>query len=253
MAVHSFHIFDRRGKTLFTKRYFNSSNSNSNSNSNNDEDNINNRNSISNNEEEQRKLLFGMLFSLRELSSSLSPVDGPGDLQLVKTGPSTLYNYETVSGLRFVLYTTSSSDSTHNNPATSHNNITSNNSSNSTTTTPQSSSHGTSTVNPILQAPTSTGLINSATAGTNPLMMNDSNILNSNSSSVHGNNSNNNNMTANPTQTANIRSSLKYIYQHIWVASVVRSPMYKNNNSTIKSTNFEATLDNYLKGMSWFR
>jgi len=260
MAVHSFHIFDRRGKTLFTKRYVNSSIRNSISN--NDEDNINNSNSNSNNEEEQRKLLFGMLFSLRELSSSLSPVDEPGDLQLVKTGPSTLYNYETVSGLRFVLYTTSSSDLTHNNnQATSHNNnnSTSSNSNNSTTTTPQSSSHGTSTANLILHAPTSTGLINSATAGTNPLTMNDSNILNSNSSSVHGNNSNNNNnnMTTNPTQTAIIRSSLKYIYEHIWVASVVRSPMYRpncdTNNNSIKSTNFEATLDNYLKGMSWYR
>ncbi|OEU20939.1 hypothetical protein FRACYDRAFT_154427, partial [Fragilariopsis cylindrus CCMP1102] len=134
MTVHSFHIFDRRGKTLFTKRY-------------NDDE------AAAEEEEEerlseQRKLVFGMLYSLRELSSSLSPVDGPGDLQFMKTGASNVYNYETVSGLRFVLYTTN------------NDNIT-------------------SSRQPI-----------------------------------------------NNTNT-NIRSSLKYIYEHIWVAYVIRSPMYQ--------------------------
>eukprot|EP00536_Pseudo-nitzschia_multiseries_P012658 jgi/Psemu1/309292/fgenesh1_kg.497_\ len=88
MAVHSFHVFDRKGQTLFTKRYGSKASSSE------DPEQLS----------EQRKLVFGMLFSLRELSSSLSPVDGPGDLQLVKTGASVLYHYETVSGLRFVLY-----------------------------------------------------------------------------------------------------------------------------------------------------
>ena len=97
MTVHSFHIFDRKGKTLFTKRYVNSI----------AEESKEEQEQLS----EQRKLVFGMLFSLRELSRSLTPSlsdesKGPGELQMVKTGSATLYNYETVSGLRFVLYTT---------------------------------------------------------------------------------------------------------------------------------------------------
>lgn len=57
MGVHSIHIFDRRGKTLFTKRYAKSQGVNE------DEEQLS----------EQRKLVFGMLFSLRELVGSLAP------------------------------------------------------------------------------------------------------------------------------------------------------------------------------------
>ena len=65
MTVHSLHIFDRKGKTLFTKRYSPSS-------------------SISADDaeqlSEQRKLIFGMLFSLRELMGSLTPEgEAPGE------------------------------------------------------------------------------------------------------------------------------------------------------------------------------
>jgi hypothetical protein len=247
MTVHSFHIFDRRGKTLFTKRYVPKKNNNK------DEDA--NKNDDEAEEErlsEQRKLVFGMLYSLRELSSSLSPVDGPGDLQFMKTGASNVYNYETVSGLRFVLYTTNNDITSR---PTTNTNSTNPTTGSSATSTPQSSSHGNPTTNPTLVGgPTSTGLINSATAATNPSVMN--NMNDSNSSSIHGNTTTG---TTNPTQTANIRSSLKYIYEHIWVAYVIRSPMYqpncnnKDNDNAIKSTNFEVTLDNYLKGMTWYR
>lgn len=101
MTVHSFHIFDRKGKTLFTKCFVKRAPKEG-KNLQEEEEQLS----------EQRKLVFGMLFSLRELSSSLSPSDGPGDLQLVKTGASTLYNYETVSGLRFVLYTSTDTSAT---------------------------------------------------------------------------------------------------------------------------------------------
>lgn len=58
MAVHSFHVFDRKGKTLFTKRYA-----------------LKDSSSEQDNEQlsEQRKLVFGMLFSLREMVSTLAP------------------------------------------------------------------------------------------------------------------------------------------------------------------------------------
>lgn len=182
MTVHSFHIFDRKGKTLFTKRYVKGTGPE-------DEEQLS----------EQRKLIFGMLFSLRELSNSLSPAEGPGDLQLVKTGASTLYNYETVSGLRFVLYTTA-----------------------------ETSLMSTSALN----APPGTPAAPSGPGST---------ISGSNSS-----------MT-NPVATEKIRGALKHIYEHIWVTFVVRSPMYRPSDPNISSTNFEASLDNFLKGNSWFR
>ena len=186
MAVLSFHIFDRKGKTLFTKRYMKSTGPE-------DEEQLS----------EQRKLIFGMLFSLRELSSSLSPVDGPGDLQLVKTGASTLYNYETVSGLRFVLYTTAETSLMSSAALNSPPGI--------TTTTPPS-------------APVAGGVTGSTTS-----------------------------TMTNTAVTENIRGALKHVYEHIWVTFVVRSPMYQPNDPNIAATNFEASLDNFLKGMTWFR
>lgn len=176
MTVHSFHIFDRKGKTLFTKRYIKSL-------------------GVLDDEEqlsEQRKLVFGMLFSLRELSNNLCPSDEPGELQMLKTGSATLYNFETVSGLRFVLYTT---------PETSY-----------------------STNDAAVQSPTGGASGTVAREG----------------------------MTS-PAVTANIRSALKHVYEHIWVTFVIRSPMYQPSDPNIEVTNFEASLDTYLKGMPWFR
>ena len=58
MAVHALHIFDRKGKTLFTKRYSSSPSSPAQ-----DAEQLS----------ELRKLIFGMLFSLRELVGNLTP------------------------------------------------------------------------------------------------------------------------------------------------------------------------------------
>jgi hypothetical protein len=57
MGVHSMIIFDRRGKTLYTKRYVKGGSQQD------DEEQLS----------ELRKLVFGMLFSLREMVSSLAP------------------------------------------------------------------------------------------------------------------------------------------------------------------------------------
>jgi hypothetical protein len=118
MTVHAIHIFDRKGKTLFTKRYTTTK-----------QQMMQDAEQVS----EQRKLIFGMLFSLRELVGSLTPEGGgsPGKiiitsmyffivqsflihprhtvlspaLHSVKTGTGTLHCYETISGLRIALYT----------------------------------------------------------------------------------------------------------------------------------------------------
>jgi hypothetical protein len=100
MAVHSLHIFDRKGKTLFTKRYATTAAATTTAESEDPEQ-------LS----EQRKLVFGMLFSVREITKMLSPptLNDHSSLHSVQTGASTLHNYETASGLRFALYTTPSS------------------------------------------------------------------------------------------------------------------------------------------------
>ena len=96
MPVHSLHIFDRKGKTLFTKRYAKPDPSEPQD----DPEQL----------AEQRKLVFGMIFSLREIVGSLSPASsGNSGPHAVKTGASTLFNYETASGLRFALFATGSS------------------------------------------------------------------------------------------------------------------------------------------------
>lgn len=90
MTVFSLHIFDRKGKTLFTKRYSAA------------------KQQVPRDPEEiseQRKLIFGMLFSLRELVGSLTPEGESSALHSVKTGAGTLHCYETVSGLRIALFT----------------------------------------------------------------------------------------------------------------------------------------------------
>jgi trafficking protein particle complex subunit 1 len=126
MPVHSLHIFDRKGKTLFTKRYVRDENeppdlamapSKDSPQEGRASDAVNegdvsaaaDRADYEDQLEEQRKLIFGMLFSLREVANSLSPSsDGGTDrgLHSVSTGASTLFHFETNSGLRFSLYVT---------------------------------------------------------------------------------------------------------------------------------------------------
>ena len=69
MTVHSFHIFDRKGATLFTKTYSRAAAK--------QESQIQENGSPdpeSNPLDEQRKLVFGMLFSLREsILKNLTP------------------------------------------------------------------------------------------------------------------------------------------------------------------------------------
>lgn len=100
MVVHSITIFDRKGKTVFTKTFSQAA--------------LKQQQILqqtgpadpgSDAVTEQRKLVFGMLFSLREILGSLSPEDTLPSLHSVKTGSSTVHNFETLNGLRFTLYT----------------------------------------------------------------------------------------------------------------------------------------------------
>jgi hypothetical protein len=103
MPAHSLHVFDRNGKTLFTKRFVKEDSEET------DPEQLS----------DQRKLVFGMLFSLRETAAILAPTGEKKDtgLHSVKTGASTAHIYETTSGLRFALYVTNDPSSVDNSAA----------------------------------------------------------------------------------------------------------------------------------------
>ena len=244
MTVHSIHVFDRRGKTLFTKTYSKDATAS--------QRQLQTQSTGPEGEDqdsEQRKLVFGMLFSLRELMGSLAPEDTEGGeinfascwrvivmswswrlrrfpelsfadeeifphtvtnltydialisslvcssqgLHAVKTGAGTLHNYETISGIRFAIYTS--------------NDIT-------------------------------------ASGGTRG------------------------GRGADTAASTSVREALRYVYTDIWVECVVKSPLYRagemgvvpikslggrsGKQFGIESTHFERRLDSYLQGMPWF-
>ena len=107
MPVHSLHIFDRKGKTLFTKRFA--------------KDDPAAPPVDTALLAEQRKLVFGMLFSLREVAAILSPETSrdKSGLQLMRTGAATLHTYESASGQRLALYVTNHTNNSNNNGGTS--------------------------------------------------------------------------------------------------------------------------------------
>lgn len=113
MPVHSLHIFDRKGKTLFTKCFVKDAAAAAAAH---DDGTVADHNDPSSSSSslraEQRQLVFGMLFSLREVATSLSP-DGVRDengLQSIRTGAATLHTYESAGGHRLALYVTETAD-----------------------------------------------------------------------------------------------------------------------------------------------
>eukprot|EP00560_Eucampia_antarctica_P006378 CAMPEP_0197827962 /NCGR_PEP_ID=MMETSP1437-20131217/4628_1 /TAXON_ID=49252 ORGANISM="Eucampia antarctica, Strain CCMP1452" /NCGR_SAMPLE_ID=MMETSP1437 /ASSEMBLY_ACC=CAM_ASM_001096 /LENGTH=156 /DNA_ID=CAMNT_0043429005 /DNA_START=39 /DNA_END=506 /DNA_ORIENTATION=- len=111
MTVHCIHIFDRRGKTLFTKTYSQAAAQ---------QQLVLQKTGLAEPGgdvlDEQRKLVFGMLFSLRELIGGLTPEGQAASLDSIQTGASTVHNYETLSGMRFAIYTKNNYQSNNNNP-----------------------------------------------------------------------------------------------------------------------------------------
>uniref|UniRef100_A0A7R9ZSH6 Trafficking protein particle complex subunit n=2 Tax=Craspedostauros australis TaxID=1486917 RepID=A0A7R9ZSH6_9STRA len=204
MTVHSFHIFDRKGKTLFTKNYVQARSGPPVKLNPDEEERLS----------EQRKLVFGMLFSLKEMCGNLSPADSQqDDVQMVKTGAACLYNFDTASGLKFALYAT---------PETSYG-IT------SSPSGPASNSQN---------AQSAGGAAGPASGG---------------GGSNHPSSLKQHQGMTSPSVNSAVRDALRHIYEKIWVTYVVRSPMYDALHPDVASTNFEVALDHYLKGMIWFR
>ena len=85
--IFNFYIYGRTGKCLYYKEFHRP------------------QNTLSDDPEEERKLVFGMLYSLKDLAAKLSPSEGPEGLHVLKTNTFTLHHYQSLTGLVFVLNT----------------------------------------------------------------------------------------------------------------------------------------------------
>lgn len=95
MKLFNFYVFNRSGDCLYYREWSRP------------------QNTLHDDLDEERKLVFGMLFSLKDLSGKLSPLNAapggqPGDavncqLQAVKTKAFTMHHYESTTGLMLVL------------------------------------------------------------------------------------------------------------------------------------------------------
>lgn len=85
MKLYNFYIFNRSGDCLFYREWSRP------------------QNTLHGDPDEEKKLVFGMLFSLKDFTHKLSPRADSEDLRMVKTKTFCLHHYESATGLMFVL------------------------------------------------------------------------------------------------------------------------------------------------------
>ena len=87
MVVLNFYVFDKQGACLFYHEWSRTNNP------------------FQSSPEEDRKLVFGLLFSLKQFAQKLSPESRTNGLKSLTTPSYTLHHYESITGYRFVLNT----------------------------------------------------------------------------------------------------------------------------------------------------
>lgn len=89
MTIYSFHIFDRTGRSLFQKEWLRPKPSTM-------------------DKEQEKKLLFGMVHSIKSFVDKMSPVDGKDGFKFAgsyTTSKYKLHFYETPTGLQLIMMT----------------------------------------------------------------------------------------------------------------------------------------------------
>mmetsp|Transcript_48683 Transcript_48683/g.110499 ORF Transcript_48683/g.110499 Transcript_48683/m.110499 type:complete len:145 (+) Transcript_48683:157-591(+) len=86
--IYNFYIFDRKGSCLYYREWNRPYNS-----------------FPEHDQGEERKLVYGMIFSIKELVGKMKNSSADDGLHFFKTDTFTLHHLETASGLRFVLNT----------------------------------------------------------------------------------------------------------------------------------------------------
>ena len=85
--LYNFYIYNRKGKCLFYKEWRRP------------------QNTLADDPIEDRKLVFGMLFSLKALAAQMQHMTGVDGIHIVKTDTFSLHHFQSVSGIMFVLNT----------------------------------------------------------------------------------------------------------------------------------------------------
>ena len=86
--IYNFYVFNRKGKCMYYYEWNRPQNTLS-----------------SEDPDEDRKLMFGMLFSLKQLCQKLSPSEAVAGLQSFRTDRYTLHHFEAASGIKLILNT----------------------------------------------------------------------------------------------------------------------------------------------------
>ena len=86
--IYNFYVFNRKGKCMYYYEWNRPQNTLS-----------------SEDPDEDRKLMFGMLFSLKQLCQKLSPMEAVAGLQSFRTDRYMLHHFEAASGIKLILNT----------------------------------------------------------------------------------------------------------------------------------------------------